>query len=1066
MVIFLLYKNTLIKIKKSFGRYISLFMIVMVGVGFYAGIGASAPDITKVADSYYKSNNLMDFKIVSSMGLTEDDVNAIKHLGGINDVIPSYSLDVQSRDKTIRIHAIEDKVNTVKLTAGQMPQSDTECVADSKNYKIGDKVEVTSDATNKLQNTEFTVVALAESVLYLSENYGSTTIGDGKLSSFIFVNKNNFILEAYTEIYVTTETNNTIAYSDEYKDLATKLNDELVKIKPDRENARFDEIYSKAKGEIDENETKLNDEKSKAEKEFEDAKKELDDNKSKLKDGKKTGLKEFKNAKATLDENSQKLKDAKKELIENEATLEDTIKSKNAEFESAKQKIADGWKEINSALSEAEMTKDEIGTKITELDVAIVNMKKQFNALPDDSPEYEALGTTITEYSVKLEGLKQLKTSIDTLSTQEKKLNDGIATFNAEMKKAKSKIASGKAEFAANEQKLNDGYKEYNDNLAKFNAEMAENEKKLNEGYAEYNKNLEKFNHKMADAEKKIADAKTELLDIKHPKWYISDRNAAIGYGELDSGIKVITSISAVFPLFFILIVMLMASNSMTRMIAEERSELGTLTSLGYKDRSIIFTYLLYVLSASGLGTVTGFFVGCRIIPPLINSNFMFILPPLVLQYNLITLAIILAVAFTLMIFVTLVTCNKELKQKPASLMRPLPPKHGQKIFLERIGLIWKHLSFTWKITMRNMFRYKKRAFMTIVGVAGCASLLVVAFGLRDSMNGVAQKQYGDILRYSNMIILKDETQLMDGEIKTLLDKEQVTEPLLIKQSAYKCEKNHKSLDAFLIVPQNNEMFEKYYHLRSVIDKKDITLNDGDVVITKMIATLYKLQKGGTIMIKDTDNNIYDLTVADVAENYTSNYIYMNASTYNKVFGSPVTFNTIVSDHNTDDTNLAEHLIDSGLVINVIFTNDVMEKALDNNQSLNGVIILVVVVASLLAIIVLYNLTAINISERTREIATLKVLGFRDGETNAYIYREALILTIVSIGIGMVLGIVLHRFVVDVIESDTTVLFKEIEWFSFILSCILTMVFSVIMQVVTYFKLKKIDMIESLKSVE
>jgi putative ABC transport system permease protein len=398
--------------------------------------------------------------------------------------------------------------------------------------------------------------------------------------------------------------------------------------------------------------------------------------------------------------------------------------------------------------------------------------------------------------------------------------------------------------------------------------------------------------------------------------------------------------------------------------------------------------------------------------------------------------------------------------------MRPLPPKHGQQIFLEKIVFIWKRLSFTWKVTMRNMFRYKKRVFMTIVGIAGCASLLLIAFGIHNGMSGIAQRQYGDILRYDNMIILKDETQTITGELQTLLDNQQITSSLLIRQSAYKCEHNEKMLDTFLIVPQNNELFKQHFNLKSTIDKKDIVLADGDIIITHRIAVVYNLQKGDTLTIKDADNNSYTLLISDIAENYASNYIYTNAVTYEKIFEKPITFNAIVSNNNSDKTDLATILIDSGFAINVIFANDMIEKVLDNASSLTGVIILIVIVASRLTIVVLYNLTAINISERTREIATLKVLGFRDRETNAYIYREAIILTLISIGIGMILGVILHHIVVNIIEINALSLYRNIKWTSYTMACAITMIFSTLMQIITHFKLKKIDMIKSLKSIE
>jgi putative ABC transport system permease protein len=991
----------------------------MVGVGFYAGIQMTAPDVIKVADIYYSAQELMDFKIVSSMGLTDDDVYALELLEGVGSVVSSYSLDVQSGGRAIRVHAIEEKVNIVKLTEGRMPRSDTECVADNRKYMLGDIIVITEDEVDgKIKNTEFTVTGLVESVLYLSEDYGSTTIGNGKLASFIFINRDNFVLDAYIEIYITiAKSGNVVAYSKEYEALVSKFKEELDRVKPDRERARYYEIYNNASGIIGEKEAELNFNKAKAEKEFFDAKK-------------------------VLDQNSKKLQDGKKEIEENEALIEDTIRAQNAEFDLAKQKIVDGWDEINFALAEAGLAQEDIGLAIDTLDAAVSAMKMQLSSLSVGSSEYIALNATIAEFLEKMEGLKQLKMGIDTLKEQEKQLNDGIVAFNVAMEKAKSEIENAKKEINLNAQKLNGGYKEYYSNLAKFNAEIT-------------------------NAKKQIEDAKVELLDLEQPVWYIFDRDVVVGYSELESSIQIVAIVATVFPLFFILISMLMTSNSMARMIAEERGELGTITSLGYRDRNVISTYLLYVLSASGFGAVVGFFIGCRIIPQLIWDNFVYRLPPLILQYSMRSLVIIFAVTFTLMSVVTIVTCNRELKQKPAALLRPPPPKHGQQIFLEKVTVVWKRLSFTWKVTMRNMFRYKKRAFMTIVGVAGCAVLLLVAFGVYDGMRGIVQKQYGDITQYDNMIILKNETKTIDNELKTLLNVQQIKDPFLIRQSAYKIEINQKSLDTYLIVPQNNEGFEKYFNLKSVTNGKHVILNDNDVIITQRIATVYNLGNGDIITIKDHDNNRYNLTVTGVVENYISNYIYINVPTYEEQFGKNVTFNTIVSNHNaTETTELAENLINSGFAINVFFSKDTIENARETIDNLNGVIILIIVVASILAIVVLYNLTAINISERTREIATLKVLGFRDSETNSYIYREAIILTLISMGIGMIIGTVLHQFILELIEANAISLYKNIAWTSYIMSCAITITITIFMQIITYNKLKKIDMIESLKSVE
>ena len=551
MVTLLLLKNTFIKIKKSFGRYISLFIIVMVGVGFFAGIQASAPDIDMTLTRYNNSQKFMDFQIISTMGLTNDDVHALQSLNNISTVVPSYSLDALVQGKAIRVHAIEESVNTVKLIDGRMPITDNECVADSRNYKIGDEVNITSDVSEKMKNTTFIVVGTIKSPFYLSYDYGKTTVGDGKLSSFIFINKDNFTLDVYTQIYITAAgTGNVTAFSKEYDNISAQMNDELVKLKPSRENARYEEIYNKANNEINDNEKTLQNEKTKAETELTDAK-------------------------AQLDANAAKLHNAENELSKNETDLETKTAAQNADFKAAKAQIASGWEQINTTLQKNGISKEELPAKINELNSAMQSMKQQLGILPAGSPNYAQLSAQINQYSVLCEGLRKLQTSILTLTAQEDQLNQGIAAFNSQISNAKNEIAKGKTE-------------------------LAENKKKLDDGYNEYNQNLVSLEDKMAEAEAKIQDAKAKLSDIEKPKWNILKRNMSVaGYGDLKAGAETITSVAKIFPLFFMLIVILMTSNTMARMIAEERGELGTLTSLGFKDRKINLPILFFFLSAT-----------------------------------------------------------------------------------------------------------------------------------------------------------------------------------------------------------------------------------------------------------------------------------------------------------------------------------------------------------------------------------------------------------------------------------------------------------------------------------
>lgn len=1018
MVIALLYKNAFLKIRKSFGRYLSLFFIVMVGAGFFAGIRESAPDIAATFSRYAYDHQEMDFEIVSTLGLTDGDVDALRPLDGVVSVVPSYSLDALSEGKAIRVQAVEEEANTVALADGRLPEADGECVADSRNYRVGDRISLTGDAVEHLKNTEFTVVGTVLSPLYLSHDYGNANTGDGKLSSFLFVGRDNFSMDAYTQIYVRAAgTADISAFSKKYDSLVTPVYDELVTAKPDREKARYQEIYDQAADEIQDKETELNSEKEKGEEKLADAK-------------------------AQLDTNASQLQKAKEALAQNETDLKNKEEAQNAEFQTARQQLADGWNQINAALQSSGIAKEELGSKIGELDSAIQSMKAQQSGLSADSPEYASLGAEIDQYTASYQGLVELQNSIETLNARQEQLDRGIDAFQTQIAAAKQKISDGKAELTQNEKKLDDGVAAYNNQAGDFHSQITE-------------------------AEAKIQEARDDLSSLETPQWTILDRDSAIaGYSDLKSGTETITSVSQVIPLFFILIVLLMTSNTMARMIEEERGELGALTSLGFIDGSIVSTYLLYVLSATVLGVVGGFFAGCTVIPKIVFACFPFALPPLIVRYRPEALLLILAASAALMSLVTVAFCRRELRQKPAALLRSAPPKNGKTILLEKIGFLWKHLSFTWKVTLRNLFRYKQRALMTVVGIAGCTALLLAGFGIRDSINGVAQKQYGEIFQYDDLLVLKNETQTIDGDLEALLAKEPIQNPVLIRQAAFTCEAEGKSLDSFLVVPENEDVFSRYFRLESVGTGNAITPDGTGVIISRRISEVCKVGKGDTLQVKDADNHAYALTISGVAENYLQNYIYMSKELYSRIFDKSAAYNVIVSDSSGDENELAESLIDSGLIVNVNFKGDILRQADTGNDGLNNVVVLLVCIASLLAVTVLYNLTSINVSEREREIATLKVLGFTDGETNEYIYREVLLLTFLSIGVGLALGVGFHRLVMGTIERDSVAYFRKIGGFSFLWASLITMVSSVVMQIVTYFKLKKIDMISSLKSVE
>ena len=806
----MLLKNTLRKLKHSFGRYFSLLIIVLIGIGFYAGIQSSVPSIKTLQNDYYNETNLMDLTIRSTLGLTKDDVDALNNLANVKKVEGTYTATLLSGEDAIKVHAITENVNKYKLEEGRIPQNENECLADSSFYEVGDTIEITNEE-NPLNQNKFKVVGTIISPLYTGTNYGYTNIGTGKLHSYIYVPKTVFSKDTYTEIYILGDKkDDEIPYSKDYDNFIDELTDEVENIKEKREQIRLDEI--------------------------------------------KTNL-------------------------------------------------------INAAMANP----------------------NQMTQIP----------------------------------------------------------------------------------------------------------NLES-------------------------KWYITGRNSEVtGYSTLENQYFQVTTIATIIPLIFVSIVFLMSSNTMSRMINEERTEMGTFSSLGISNTRIIINYLSYVLSGTIIGAVIGYMIGTIFIPPLVYNIFQFHIPNLEYYFDINLFIACLLVAIILMTIVTIYNSYKEVKQKPATLLRPASPKSGKAIFLEKIKFFWSKLSFSSKITTRNIFRYKKRVFMTLIGSAGCTCLIFLGFALRDSVNGVGDKQYGEIFEYDNMLVLNNNIKT----IKQTNIKDMIKNPLLFNQYSYDLKYGEDdSLSAYVLIPSKMKTFEEYFNLLDYKSGKKLKLNNDGVIITPKIADKLELEVGDKLTIQSINGEEKKVKIKGIAENYISNYIYISKDLYETLFNEEITYNMIASNNNSKTK--AKDILNSGSVMTINFSNDLMESANKEIKGLNNIVVLIVVVSSMLALTVLYNLTSINISEREREIATLKVLGFNGRESNEYIYRETLVIVIIGIIVGLVIAVPLHRVITGFIEGDDMMFLKNVKVLSFVFASMLTLIFALIMQLVTYFKLKKVDMIESLKSVE
>ena len=1017
----LLYKLSFMKMRKNIGRFLSVLFIVALGVGFFAGLRETTPDIQSTLDNYYDEHNLMDFKIVSTGGLTEEDVESLKELSYIEKVIPSYSVDVLINGEEVRVHAIESAINNVALTEGSMPKNANECVADNTKYKIGDTLTVSKMSVEGiLTNTEYKVVGLASSPLYLSRQMGIASIGTGELESFIFIPKENFDSEVYTEIYLTAKDSlEETAYEDEYEQITNNLLAELEELKPIRETKRYEEILEEATIEIRKIEDEANEKIASAEEELTNA------------------LTEINNGRG-------KLEKAKNELDRSENTLNKEEQNGLTEINNARTSWLENYNLFVNTLTENDLTIDSLQPTMDNLNTQIANLEQLLSTMTEDDPNYATTKAALDRLNVEKENLQTLITTKETLDSSKAKIDASENELNERISNARKEIVSARNEINTNEKELDKAYEEY---LAGLNT----------------------LNEQKAEVERQIADAKKELEEIEKPEWYLLDRTDNNGYSSLWDDAMKVDAIAGIFPIFFIIVVALMCFNTMNRMVEEERGEIGTLSSLGYGSFSIINGYLFYIFFATVIGVTVGLLIGYTLIPNVIYSIYHanYILPKLQINMKLLPFFIIILITLGLMSLIAIISCLKELKNAPATILRPASPKAGKKVFLEHIKFIWKRLSFTGKVTVRNMFRYKKRIVMTILGVVGSTALLLTGFGLRDSISSLADLQYGKINHYDALFVLDSSISEMNSDITNQLASDNITEYMPIYQASFTFEAKDLSHDVYLIALSNPEQIDKFITFNSKVNDEFIFPNDG-VVISEKMASLLDVEIGDFIKLRNSSNELVVLPVSEIVENYTMHYVYMNEATYEKYFESELEYNMIMANLN-DEINhdeLASKWMDAGLISTTNFTEDNIEIFDNMVGGLNLIILLIIGASCMLAFIVLYNLTTINIAERLREISTLKVLGFYDKEVSSYVYRETLFLTIIGILIGLGAGVFLHMYVINVAETDNILFLHDILWPSYIYSFLIIIFFTIIVQIITNQRLKKIDMVESLKSVE
>lgn len=1077
-------KDILRDILKSKGRYFSIMLIVALGVAFFSGIKVSPMVMRNTVDHYYDDYNFMDVEVISTLGLTDSDVEAIKKLDSVEGVFPTYSMDVitnvKDQDRVLKVHALptdnlssdnKDYINRVKLVEGRLPKNSGECVVlkpkyDHLNLKIGKTLKIESGTKDKisdnLKTDSYKIVGVVDTPYYLSYEFGNSSIGSGSVDAVMLVPQKDFKTEAYTEMYITSKgAKEKTSFYQEYKDAVKKTEDQIDAITNDRIEYRYNEVVGEATDELNDAKKEYNDKKKETEDKIKDAEKQLEDGKQRIKDGKQ----ELKTKKA---ETKKQIKDGFKQLDDAEAAL----KKGRKQYEAAKKDFDSKKQQANAQIADAENKLAPLKSNIDSIKGTISGLESQLNNPEISEEEKATLTRTIAQYKETLSSLEsqynsgyaQIKSIKNQISAGESKL----ARTKAELDRNQRKIKTKRSKLYTMEEKAEKEFK-------KAEEEIVKNEKKLKDSEKDLEKAKNEAKDEFKKAEKELKEAEDEIKKIEKPEWYVLNRDKQYSAAEYGGCADSIDALAGIFPVFFVLVAALVALTTMTRMVDEQRINIGTMKALGYTSGMIAKKYIVYAMSASAIGSILGLAIGYTLFPSIIYNAYaiMYTVPAVELRFDLLITVLSIVVSIFVTTFTAYAACRKELIEAPSILMRPKAPKNGKRILLERIGFIWDKIGFIWKVTLRNIFRYKKRFLMTVLGISGCTALILTGFGVRDSIQMIVDVQFGELNKYSMTVSYDSDEKTEDiNKLKSFVSGENgVEEIAMFHNQNAKVMINNKEKEVTVIIPENKNTFKEFITLRDRKTHTPVKLSDNGIVISEKAARNLDVKVGDKVKILNEKDVSAEAVISGITENYVNHYVYMTNEYYEKLYNRKAESNRIygvLNDNITLDQEdkMASRIIDTTCANGTVFTTGIKDGFSDTIKSLNYVVLLMIISAGALAFVVLYNLSNVNISERIREIATIKVLGFYDKEVSAYIYRENVILTLIGAIVGLGLGKILHQFIMITVEVENMMFGRLINPISYVVAFILTIVMGVIVNLVMNRKLKKVEMVESLKSVD
>lgn len=1174
--------TTFREIKQSLGRYLAVLAIIALGVGLFAGLVLTKPFMIGTTDTYFQDKNLYDFRLLSTYGFEQEDVDRLAENKEAVQVSGAYSYDVLSyyapteTTYALKMHSMIENMNELELVAGRLPENAAECVVDSMLFgedSIGKTLLMVEDnkedTLEVLAVREYTITGVVNASYYIQFERGNTSIGNGKLNGFLYVLPEAFDSEVYTEVFVKLNHKLEI-YSDEYDsyieeqesiweeqlNTVAELRFERVKIRAQQEleDAKVEFEQEKAEGlaeladakkkledalaELEEGKVKLEDARQEiadgkqeildgiqdiidGKKEIEDGKKEIEAGKKEIAAAKKeiqAGYAEVEKNQKTLDTNEAQLNKNKALLEEKEAEFNKLVK----EWETNQKKVNQTSKELENRKKELDKEEKKILAKEKEVDRLVSAMRNGEISAKDYAATIAAINRGRQEVSEgkaaiqsgRLQitaGYEQVKKAQRELDLAKKELDSGKAQFAENWKQIKAgeaEIAKGKKAIKNAIADLQKGEKEIKNaeadlvkaqkdivqaekdiaqaekdieqaekdiaqaelDLLEGEKELAEGELEYQDGVREYEEGVNTFHKEIAEAEEELAEAQKKIDEMNATDCFMLDRDTNIGYVCMENDSQIVEDVATVLPVFFFLIAALVCMTTMNRMIEEQRTQIGVLKALGYSNSVIMSKYLFYSGSAAGLGCVIGYSLGTYCLTRIIwvAYKMMYSMGELMIYWDWKLFAICMFVSLLCSMGTTWFSCRTELFDVAAILMRPKAPKTGKRVFLEKIPFIWNRLSFLVKVSIRNVFRYKKRFFMMIMGISGCMTLLVTGFGIKDSIADITSIQYDEILLYDMSVSLKDKPKDEVREELKKITRGDIDEMAYFMETSLDLTFHDNMKSVYLIVPENLETFDKYIDIHT-LEKQPITYPGmGEAVISHKIAENFGIKIGDKVTLTDEEHKFFDVKISGICENFINSYIFMSEETCKALWEKPE-YKTIyinVPEENEEMYKLSAQLMQKEEIVNVAITKDAEERFAMMMSSLDYIIVLIIGCAAALAFIVLYNLTNINITERIREIATIKVLGFYKKETASYVFRENVALTAIGAVLGLFLGKIFHGFVMSCINIDIVAFDVRINSISYVYSVVLTFVFAWIVNMVMSGKLDRISMTESLKSVD